>query len=296
MSLRVTTGASSDSPAATARMPSTSSSGRTSLSRNPLAPARRASTTYSSMSNVVSMRTRDRQPGSARMRRVASMPSTPGIRTSMSTMSGRVDATRLTASAPSSASPTTSRSGSVSRIIRRPRRTSAWSSAMRTVEPPDVVHAGAAVGSTATSSNPPSARGPRPQRPSVDRDALAHTDEPVPASGVDTHVGVAVTGDARPRLADAGPVIDDLEPHGVAVIGDHDRGVAGTVRVSQRVGQPLLKQPVRREVDAAGQLTGVAGDRDRHRQPGRAELLGQPVDLTESGRRLQARALAVGLA
>ncbi len=136
MSRRVTTGASNDSPAATARMPSTSSSGRTSLRRNPLAPARSASTTYSSMSNVVSMRTRDRQPGSARMRRVASIPSTPGIRTSMSTMSGRVDATSVTASAPSSASPTTSRSGSVSRIIRRPRRTSAWSSAMRTASRP----------------------------------------------------------------------------------------------------------------------------------------------------------------
>ena len=40
---RVTDGASKASPCATARMPATSCSGGTSLSRNPLAPALRAS-------------------------------------------------------------------------------------------------------------------------------------------------------------------------------------------------------------------------------------------------------------
>ena len=69
-------------------MPATSSSGCTSLSRKPLAPACRAAYTYSSMSNVVSMTTRAWHDGSAAIRRVAAMPSTPGIRTSIRTTSG----------------------------------------------------------------------------------------------------------------------------------------------------------------------------------------------------------------
>ncbi|HMG41518.1 MAG TPA: hypothetical protein VK611_09320 [Acidimicrobiales bacterium] len=47
---RVTLAASRASPRATTRTPSTSSAGRTSLSMKPLAPARRAAKTYSSMS------------------------------------------------------------------------------------------------------------------------------------------------------------------------------------------------------------------------------------------------------
>ena len=91
---------------------------------------------------------------------------------------------------------------------------------MRTVSRADVVHDGAAVGSTATSSNPPSAW-PGPQRPAVDRDALAHADEPVPAGGVDAASASAPLA-TPPPTPDAGPVVDDLEPHGIAVVGDHD--------------------------------------------------------------------------
>src|SRR6185437_16304839 len=50
----VTEGASSASPAVTTRMPAMMSAGGASLSRNPLAPAESAPTTYSSRSNVVS--------------------------------------------------------------------------------------------------------------------------------------------------------------------------------------------------------------------------------------------------
>ena len=57
ISRRVTPGASSASPAATTRTASNSRSAVTSFSRNPLAPARSASKTYSSRSNVVRMRT-----------------------------------------------------------------------------------------------------------------------------------------------------------------------------------------------------------------------------------------------
>ena len=51
----MTLGASSASPRATTRIASTSSGGRTSLSRKPLAPARSAAKTYSSTSWVVRM-------------------------------------------------------------------------------------------------------------------------------------------------------------------------------------------------------------------------------------------------
>src|SRR4051794_3594001 len=78
------------------------------------------------------MRTRTgRSPAAAMMRRVASMPSSSGIRMSMSTTSGSRSLAIVTALAPSEASPTTSRSSSASRIILNPARTSAWSSAIR---------------------------------------------------------------------------------------------------------------------------------------------------------------------
>ena len=78
------------SPRATVRMAATSSAGGTSLRRNPLAPARSALKAYSSRSKVVRMSTRVSSPGAeAVMARVASIPSRTGMRTSMSTTSGR---------------------------------------------------------------------------------------------------------------------------------------------------------------------------------------------------------------
>ena len=55
---------------------------------------------------------------------VASMPSMPGIRTSMSTTSGRSSPVRRTASAPSAASPMTSMSAWALRIMAKPCRSS----------------------------------------------------------------------------------------------------------------------------------------------------------------------------
>ena len=95
----------------------TSSAAGAFFSRKPLAPARRPRR-YSSRSNVVSMMTRVRPAVcmSPSRRRVAVNPSTFGIRTSISTTSGRTTGTSCTASPPSPASPTTSRSSSDSMI------------------------------------------------------------------------------------------------------------------------------------------------------------------------------------
>ena len=79
----------------------------------------------------MSINTRTPFPPST-MRRVASIPFSLGMRTSISTTSGAVSPARSTASSPSPASPTTSRSGSALRISRKPALTSAWSSASRT--------------------------------------------------------------------------------------------------------------------------------------------------------------------
>jgi len=64
-----------------------------------MAPARRASKTDSSSSNVVSAITCGAW-GSARMRRVAATPSCTGMRRSMSTTSGETPAASATASSP----------------------------------------------------------------------------------------------------------------------------------------------------------------------------------------------------
>jgi len=100
----VTEGASSASPAVTTRMPAMMSAGGASLSRNPLAPAESAPTTYSSRSNVVSTITLGPAADPApQMRRVASTPSIRGMRMSMRTTSGLSRAAMSTASAPSAA-------------------------------------------------------------------------------------------------------------------------------------------------------------------------------------------------
>ena len=87
MTTRVEAGKSRDSPAATTRTASMSSGGGTRFSTKPEAPARMASKTYSSTSKVVSTSTLV-SGYAATMRRVASSPSMPGIRTSMRTTSG----------------------------------------------------------------------------------------------------------------------------------------------------------------------------------------------------------------
>ena len=99
----------------------------------PEAPARSAPSTYSSISNMVRTSTRvSASAGSAQMRRVASMPVSPGIWMSMTTTSGRTPADSATTSTPSAAWPTTVRSGSAPMSAAKEARRSARSSAMGT--------------------------------------------------------------------------------------------------------------------------------------------------------------------
>ena len=68
----------------------------------------------------------------SRIVRVASMPLTRGMRTSIRTTSGANSSALATASSPSSASATTSMPSSDSSTMLSPRRNSAWSSAIST--------------------------------------------------------------------------------------------------------------------------------------------------------------------
>ena len=104
----------------------------TSLSRKPLAPADKAAYTYSSRSNVVKMMIRVPAAPAATICLVASMPSSRGIRMSISTTSGRCWSTAAIACSPSAASASTSTPAAF-RMSPKPPRTSAWSSATTVV-------------------------------------------------------------------------------------------------------------------------------------------------------------------
>src|ERR1700694_5969702 len=194
--------------------------------------------------------------------RVASMPSTPGIRTSIRTTSGRSVRTASIAADPSPASPTTSRSGCASRIMRKPARTKAWSSTIKTrINPHPDPPPRAGEGVLAANSHdcegryPPSGWGlewqaavdrepPRPIAPGMQlaakqRDALAHADQSV----------------ARRRgrvTAVPGAVIADVErQHGFAVAhADVDAACAG---VLEDVGGRLLQDAIGGEVECRRQ-------------------------------------------
>src|SRR4051795_4147934 len=168
------------------------------------------------------------------------MPSRTGIRMSMSTTSGSSRAAWRTASAPSTASPTTSVPGSNPRILRSPTRTSAWSSAISTrgtagsagreqdVEDEAAVGALAGLELAAVQGHP-----------------LPDAHEPVPAARQGGGRADAVVGDLQ--LHRPGPV-PDPHPH------------RGGLRVLERVGQALLHDPVGRQLDADRQLPAVALD------------------------------------
>ena len=94
------------------------------------------------------------QVRSAAMRRVASMPSTPGIWMSMRTRSGKCALARARPSLPSAASATTSMSSSSSRRARNPLRIE-W----LVVDQQDADHDDWSTGSSASTLKPPSVRG-----------------------------------------------------------------------------------------------------------------------------------------
>jgi hypothetical protein len=61
----------------------------------------------------------------------------------------------------------------------------------------------------------------------------------------------------------------------------------------QRVGQALLDDPVRRQIDRAWERDGVALDLEPHRQPGSTDALDQGVEALEAGLGRQIRVLTV---
>jgi hypothetical protein len=96
-----------------------------------MAPALMAPATEASSSTLVSATT-STSGISRRISLVASMPSITGISRSISTTSGTRRRAMATASSPLPASPTTWRAGSSSRNPRSPRRTTLWSSVIKT--------------------------------------------------------------------------------------------------------------------------------------------------------------------
>ena len=207
----------------TARTARTSSAGSVSLTRKPLAPALIASKTYSSRSNVVRMTTRvPARRSSAAIRRVASSPSMPGMRTSIRTTSGRAWIAWRTASSPSVASPTTVTSGWASSRARNPALTRAWSSAS-THRDHEVTRS--PTGRRARTRKPPPGAGPASTSPPS---AVARSRIPVmPLPAV---------------TAPPDAVVDDLDRDVVAVAQAHGDDAGGGV--ARHVGERLLHDAV----------------------------------------------------
>src|SRR5829696_5131874 len=271
---RVTLGASRASPSATTRTARSSSIGSVFLSRKPLAPAARASNTYSSSSKVVSTSTRTpARSSSATIRRVASSPSMTGMRMSIRTTSGRAERARATAAAPSPASPTTSTSPASSSRARNPARTSPWSSTRTTLitdcRREGGLDAEAAAGAGAGLEA--AAEGPGP---------FPHPQDPLAAAGA-----VAV---ARPGAA----VVGDLDHHLAVGVTDGHLGPAGP-GVADHVGQRLLDDAVGGQVDGGRQPPRLPLERHRDLDPGPGRLGDQRVQLGQPGGRGQRRPAAV---
>src|SRR3954447_7968830 len=237
-SIVATAGASSASPECTVRIAATSSGGWTSLSRYPAAPARTAGSTVRSSAKLVS--TRIRVAGQrARICLIASMPSSRGMTRSSRTTSGSVRATSSTASAPSAASPTTSTSSWSSRNVRRPWRTTAWSSASATRivtracarsrrRQWSIYDALSSLACVQPHARPHVGRRVDAQGAAERAGALLHRRQAEPPSA---HLGR--------RRVEADAVVDHLEGE-PAVAGVEGHVDPGGVRVAQRVVQRLL--------------------------------------------------------
>ncbi len=139
------------------------------------------------------------------------------------------------ASAPSPASPTTSRSGRASRIMRKPPRTSAWSSASTT-----------RMLTERTSSGSARARGSRrrsPARPRACRPASPRARACPRCRGRSRRLTDCCRRDRRRAISSSSTPAARADRH----LG------AARARVPQRVRERLLDDPVRRQVDAGGQ-------------------------------------------
>ena len=224
---------------------------------------------------MVSMSTRAAGSSSV-MRRVASMPSIVGMRTSITTTSGCSRSNPRTASAPSMASPTTSMSGSASRIMRKPPRISAWSSAISTP-----IGRGAGALTTPTPPRGEAALAPRTRRRAWRRSrASRRRGRRVPAYR------------CRPcpspvaPAASAASVVGHLDHEGVvAPVEQHPRMRAAGVL--HDVGERFLHDAVGDEVGARRQRTRLPACHGLDGHPGATHGLQQSFELCEPGLRRQ---------
>src|ERR1700694_5625259 len=235
-------------------------------------------------------------PASVRWR-VASIPSTPGMRMSIRTTSGSSVRTASIAADPSPASPTTSRSGWASRIIRKPARISAWSSTMRTrIRPPPCPPPGAGEGVLAAIARK---RGGSEWKAGVDResaggiasrlklaaeerDPLAHPDQPV------SRRGGRVT-------AVACAVVANIEgEHPLRVV--HPDIDAPGARVFKDVGGCLLHDPVGGQVDRGRKRPRFAIHPGVDLESGGAQRHDQVAQLADAGLRATIRSGTIAAA
>ena len=192
----------------------------------------------------------------------------------MTTTSGRSPGAAIaTASRPSAASPTTSIPSSSARIIRKPVRTSCWSSTRRTrmLMPP--------------APRRRSAGGRVTRKPvavgcatSVPRSIVARSRIPIsprPSCGGSTALGAR-----GPRWSST--VISSASD---AVAHDHARAAAA--RVLERVRERLLDDPVGGDREARVERARVALDDELHLEARGSELLQQLVETVEPGRRVR---------
>src|SRR5689334_19163537 len=216
------------------------------------------------------------------IRRVASMPSSSGMRMSMRTTSGSRRPAMATASPPSEASPTTSRSSSASRIILNPARTSAWSSAIR-------MRTLTCLGYLREASSPAlgwctmSCLAPE-REPGADAVAAAAAQPGVQLAAVERHA----LADAGERADDLAAVVADLDDDLVGAVFDAHVG-APRARVLERRAQRELDDAVGREVDARRQLADRALDHEMHLEARHPHAAHEAADAGQGRLRRQRR-------
>ena len=186
----------------------------------------------------------------------ASSPSIPGIRTSISTTSGRSAAACATAAAPSAASPATVMPSAVSSITQNP-----GSHQLLVVdhEHPDRVgprFRSHRAGSRAATANPSPGVGPTVRLPphEATRSTMPARPNPEPARPAGPPgLGAAIGRGHLPWR----PVVGNGNGEVAGLVSQRDEGT-GRCRVAQGVGQGLLNDPVRGQVDAGSQRVGSA--------------------------------------
>ena len=215
--------------------------------------ARSASKTYSSSSKVVSTTTRvPVRSGSATIRRVASMPSMPGIRMSISTTSGRCP-TGQRRRRPARRTPRRPAPGRrrCSTRARSPSRTRSWSSAISTRITSRRLHRAA--------RRTPGTRRRRAARrstaPPSAVDPLAHPGQTVTALVVGRAAGAA-----RPRAR-----VGDLDRHLVGAGSRHCTSALATPACRSTLSTPPAPPGTPARSTAAGSARGVTGH--AHRAP-----------------------------